>query len=458
MHATQIIEFLTRLLKGLLQGAKDITEAIFIMIRAVLRQYLPNSGRVFLETISISNIEDLRNGLESWLSTRVKGDFFKAQGVCHNHNETRRGEKSNKSDKHVRDGARWEGRPSCTVCGKVGHKAEVCWYRGADHKEGAASPNVDQVTGSYPRPRVPVYYTCRKEGHKSPDCPSKGKAPVRKEKSKEEAHLGPVSITVPKKEKNVIKGKVNGKPVDTLIDSGADYGLVPKALVPQSSYCGQSCQVTGITNATALYELAKVEFELPGVKLTKKVLVDEKESPSPWCLLPLDIADVGELQVFLNVMHEGSVCVLTRNQAKAEAALVNEEDIVSDPCEINKNSNINNPSTISNSHSEEVEAVSRQAVSSSSGDEVIDEVVNNTNDDVPFIHSKDAKEEAVEEEPPSGPQDGTNELEGGSTESDPSQLSRGDIAEESGLESSVDDGVSGSLVEEPVLTKLSESR
>ncbi len=401
MTADQIMEYMTRLFKGLFQGAKDCADQIYVLTRTIMRQFLPRSGRVFLEALSIQNQEDLRKGLEAWLSTRVRGDYYKAQGGSHNNSDSRR---YDRNERYGREGTRSEGRPTCFVCGKLGHKSMECRYRGADnYRGGARSPNVDQVTGSFPRGRPPVCYTCNKEGHKSPDCSNKGKTAVtvKKEKSTESASMGPVSITVPKREKkNVVKGKVNGVEVDILIDSGADYGLVPRKLVPEDAFCGQKCQVTGITKGTVLYELADVCFELPGVKLNKRVLVEERDSPSPWCLLPLDLKDVGELQVYLNALHNGSICVMTRSQYAEEEAFRNDDDIKLSPCGVPEGTNEGN-----------------QWVES--GDDNESEIVSNSSDVVEF---REDAEERQDEEMPSGPVAEADELVGGRAMLDSSPL------------------------------------
>ncbi len=57
-------------------------------------------------------------------------------------------------------------------------------------------------------------------------------------------------------------------------------------------------------------------------------LVKIPGSSPAWCLLPLDLGDVGELQVYLNVLHGGNVSIMTRSQHRKEAALKNEKDVV----------------------------------------------------------------------------------------------------------------------------------
>lgn len=134
---------------------------------------------------------------------------------------------------------------------------------------------------------------------------------------------------MPRREKkNVISGRVSGEDVEILLDSGADYGMVPKSLVPVGAYCGKKCYVTGIHKDPVLYEMADVWFELPGIRLKKRVVVDESNTPSPWCLMPVDLGDTGEIQVFLNVLHKGKVCVMTRAQCREEELLDDDNNSV----------------------------------------------------------------------------------------------------------------------------------
>ncbi len=235
MSADQFLEHVYRLLEGLFQRCKTVSECIFVLARAITRQYLPNSGRLFLENRQISDKEELREGLDDWLSTRMKGDFFKPVGGRPD------GPWSSKFANNVSEGRTL----TCFNCGKPGHRAAECCHRGANSQwGGAGSPNVDRVTSTGPKPRVATCFTCGKEGHMSPVCPEKGKIP---KKEPQPARMNPVTINLPSEEKkNVVKGVVSGKEVEILIDSGADYGFVPKSLVPETSLCGKQCLVSGI--------------------------------------------------------------------------------------------------------------------------------------------------------------------------------------------------------------------
>ena len=136
------------------------------------------------------------------------------------------------------------------------------------HSRGA-SPDVDVVTPpSNAKPAKPIVcYDCGQEEHKRPNCPklSNGK--------KNGIYMRPITVNIPKKQKNnVVKGRLGDKVVAILADTGADYGLVPKSLVPKSALLGFKCMVTGIHGKPMPYEVAECTFVLQGKELTKWVV------------------------------------------------------------------------------------------------------------------------------------------------------------------------------------------
>ncbi len=119
---------------------------------------------------------------------------------------------------------------TCFNCGETGHRAVDC------KESGARSPNVDWVTGPAPHVRPSTCFTCHKEGHKSPDCPQKKVGSMVK-KEPGSGRMASLSTAVPgnAEKKNVVLGKVNEAETRILVDTGADFGLVPRVLVPDDA-------------------------------------------------------------------------------------------------------------------------------------------------------------------------------------------------------------------------------
>ncbi len=173
LDATHLIDHLNKICTGLFQEATSVEEAVFILVKSLLREHLPQNGKVFLETTNSTNMTELRQVMDAWLSTRAPGDMTKVPGASshngshsgsnsHNNSKQDRGHKDThgKTDKHEGD------RPTCTVCGKYDHKTETCWY-----KSGSGSNNFSSA------PRPVTCFICKQDGHKSHDCPQKGKGP-----------------------------------------------------------------------------------------------------------------------------------------------------------------------------------------------------------------------------------------------------------------------------------------
>lgn len=216
MCANQNIEEVYRTLDGLLGGCKTMAEAKFMLARTLMRQVLPYSARVFLESKEMSRRQDLIDNLGDWLTTRAKGNYFLPVG-------------SRPAGRFSKEGGQ-APRQGCFRCGKLGHKIFEC-RKPADYMiPGGGSPNVDQVTS--PRERVVTCYGCGQEGHKKPDCPES--------KKDSKADMNVVSLKIPRSsQNNMIKGKIGSAVVDILVDSGADYIWVstckvgPQGLLPR---------------------------------------------------------------------------------------------------------------------------------------------------------------------------------------------------------------------------------
>ncbi len=129
--------------------------------------------------------------------------------------------------------------------------------------------------------------------------------------------MASLSTAVPgnAEKKNVVLGKVNGAETRILVD-GADFGLVPRVLVPDDAMnCGEK-YIAGVHGHMVLHKCTKATFEVAGLEFEREVVIDDSGCESSECILPLDLGVEEEVMAF----------VKTRSQARVEAEL----DIVDD--------------------------------------------------------------------------------------------------------------------------------
>ncbi len=190
-------------------------------------------------------------------------------------------------------------RSPCNVCGKIGHKAEVCWFR--------PGVNRSSSSGSSSSARTVTCFTCKKERHKSIDCPEKGKTntsshsgrKVKKEGGS--ASVERINLVIPKPTKdNAVQAKVNGKDTDILLDSGADLEVVP-SLVTENACTGEVVKGTGALEEQ--HKVARVTFRFGSKKMERLVIVDEEENYPFVCLFAFKVRDKEEWEFFGKLFH-----------------------------------------------------------------------------------------------------------------------------------------------------------
>ena len=79
----QLYDQIGRVCGGVMRGVRTEEEASLRLIRAVLREHLPQNSKVFLETSSIATLAtlaELKATLRALMSTRATGDFTKLPG------------------------------------------------------------------------------------------------------------------------------------------------------------------------------------------------------------------------------------------------------------------------------------------------------------------------------------------------------------------------------------------
>ena len=322
MSGDEIVDLIGRNCRGLFQGAKSVEDCVFALAMAITRQIIPCGGKVFMENRTVTSMRELRECWCNWMSGRMKGNFLKMLGGSSGG--------SGRSGKVVgSSGSGSRTAITCFVCGEAGHRAIDCRAR-----KGQTYSSDKPSSSAAGKPRPLTCYSCHQEGHKSTDCLMK-KIETTIKKEPGTGRTAVVNKTTPRGggKKNVIRGKVNGKEVCILVDTGADYGLVPRAVVPDDAEdCGERL-ISGVHGDRVLHKCTKAMFDVAGLKLLREVVIDDSHDGSLVnCILPLDLRQEEEVKMLMGAVKSGEVNVLTRSQVRAEAELDRMEgDIVVKP-------------------------------------------------------------------------------------------------------------------------------
>ncbi len=336
--ASEIMEVVEKICRGVLQGCNTLEECVGALAAALTRRVIPPGGKVFLEGKKLSKLEDVRDAWETWMSGRMKGNFYKVLGSI-----------SEGGGRSFRDsGFRAQGSvasdrgnftSSCFSCGERGHRAFEC-------KKG-------RVGGSSESSRPVTCFACGKPGHRSPDCPSKKVGNV----VKKEGPFGRVaSVMVGVKRGNMAEGIVNGNKCGVLIDSGAEVGVIPRSLVTQDGLkCGR-VHVADVHGHSKSHDSTIVSYKIGGLEFTKLAVIDDRTGNDVVSIVPFDVTNQEECEAFGGAIREykarlaeASECktvrVLTRSQARREEELdVCEQDVsVGEWCSIETDEEVQGP-------------------------------------------------------------------------------------------------------------------
>ena len=97
--------------------------------------------------------------------------------------------------------------------------------------------------------------------------------------------------------RNVNSGMVNGVVANILVDTGADFGMIPRALVHEGTVdCGDKF-ISGVHGDLVLHKSTTAVFEVAGLCLTKEVIIDDDTDGSLNCILQLDLSNENEVVV-----------------------------------------------------------------------------------------------------------------------------------------------------------------
>ncbi len=181
-------------------------------------------------------------------------------------------------------------------------------------------------------PRAPTCYTCSKVGHRSTECTAgRGSASVKKETTPN--RMGVVLSSKSGKAGNVAYGFVNGVRTEVLIDSGAELGSVPKALVPKQVVLCNDVLVKGYGGCERQCKSFMCEFVVGGYRKIVKTVIDECESSGVLSIVPFSVTNEAESIAYRQAIQEFvsgekvEVNVLTRSGVRKEKELdENEKD------------------------------------------------------------------------------------------------------------------------------------
>ncbi len=310
--ASEIMEVVERICRGVLQGCSSREDCVAALAAALTRRVIPPGGKVFLEGKKLTKLEDIRDAWETWMSGRMKGNFYKVLG-----SSTEGGFKSFResgSRSQVSTGSeRVSLVPVCFNCGEKGHKAPDCKKK---------------VGGLNGVSRPVTCFACGKQGHRSPDCPSRKIGTS----VKKEGTTGSVSrVVMGAKKGNMAKGVVNGVECGVLIDSGAEVGIVPRSMVTKDCVLCGHVHIADVHGKTSVHESTLVSFEIGGLKFSKLCVIEEREGEDVTCIVPYDVLSNTEGEAFRRAITEyrgggkkekgKSVNVVTRSRAKELAEL-----------------------------------------------------------------------------------------------------------------------------------------
>ncbi len=320
MTAGGIAEWLRRVVEGVFQGCKSIEDCRLAIALALLRRVLPQGGKAFMENRKVSEWGELRDSLEDWMSGREKGNFFRPLGGGPSENtrgyrtrESYLGRENVRVGNDKEKGSSASGHLTCFSCGERGHRSTEC------RKEG-------KTGGSGYVYRPPTCYSCGKVGHRSTECTvRRGAAPVKKEASPKKMSV--LWNTKSGSAGNVAFGLVSGVKTKVLIDSGAELGSVPRAMVPKDVILCNEVRVKGYGGSEKTCKSFMCEFVVGGYRKVVKTIIDESESPGVACIVPFTLMNEEEAVAYRSAVSEYVVeervgmNVLTRSMVREEREL-----------------------------------------------------------------------------------------------------------------------------------------
>ena len=232
----------------------------------------------------------------------------------------------------------------CHSCKKLGHIAAECISSASAEQKQIKITNGQTMTYNQgrgnPQPRC---YRCNKLGHISTRCPeNKGSQQQQQQHHQPQLRHGNVNFTTPKslmerqteeQEKDPVEyrvqGKIEGKNVELLLDTGCSKSLIQASLVPSEKILeGEKVTMQCAHGDVKTYPTASVEVEIDGKIYTLKAAV--AENLPRHALLGRDVKDLIKMIIKEDQKHVQQALEVTtrnqkRNQEKEEAIQLTKE-------------------------------------------------------------------------------------------------------------------------------------
>ena len=250
MAGEQVFKKGAQLLKRMVAPLVMEKAMVFKIVKPWVYSCVGRKARSVLEAREVNDAEALARGLQDFLSHEGEKVPGKAAVFGGEHPSGRR-QFTNSDPERERRKAGSAGSSGssnsmkCFKCGKSGHKAADCWQGTGKQVESSAKI---------------VCYICGVEGHKATSCPGKGAA----QKGVNTKQVKPIRLA--EHLDTLVDGKVNGKEVTLLLDSGAHITVVPDDMVEEELRTGESVALKGFQAASREVPTAKVWFEVEGLE------------------------------------------------------------------------------------------------------------------------------------------------------------------------------------------------
>ena len=304
LSADQLFHEGLKLMRRLLAPCSASEEVEFAFMKGWIYNVVPKGAKRVLDARSLTNSNELVEALQDYLS--LDGDCKFGQAATFKSEYLGQGERPRERF----------GSLTCFRCGKSGHKAADCYQNAGSGQQRApvGDGNPSKIN----------CFTCGMEGHKSPQCPKNLRGERHGSKDSPLDKAKPVlRIWNGLVEGQQVEGTINGRETLVLLDSGADFTLVPEALVEPRQLTGGTVALRGYgATHSWVFPTAEVLFRIDGDEWSETVgVVPKSEGFKEEVIYSLDLKSPRGFAL-AQLLHKSGLKevlrVTTREEAKRE--------------------------------------------------------------------------------------------------------------------------------------------